>query len=219
GAYGSPDAWTPHLDALAARGLRFTDFYAGGPVCTPSRFALLTGLHAFRSGDDALLGPLLASNLNSGLPDGVTTAAEALRDAGYKTALIGKWHLGHGRMLQHGAPDTQFHPLHHGFDAFFGALSGNLDYNTHWHKDLFFDWWEDRRPVPEDTLRYATHVFAERAVAFLDARPGAGFTEPPFFLYLPFTAPHAGRPLSNDPLDRTQLPIGEERACPSRFDA
>src|SRR5690606_20640321 len=191
GAYGSPDALTPpstasttaaprppdstaagagcrpprrpppHLDALADRGLRLTDFYAGGPVCTPSRYALLTGLHTFRNGDVRLLEPLLPSHDLSGIDTAAVTLAEALRAGGYETALIGKWHLGHGRMVTHGAGDTAFHPLHHGFDHFFGPLMGSVDYNTHWNKDRYLDWWEDRRPVHEDTLRYATHVLGE----------------------------------------------------------
>ena len=218
GAYGSPDALTPHLDALAARGLRLTDFYAGGPVCTPSRYALLTGLHTFRNGDPELLGPLQLADTASGIDAEAVTLAEALRAGGYETALIGKWHLGHGRMVTHGAGDTAFHPLHHGFDHFFGLLRGGVDYNTHWNKDRYLDWWEDRRPVHEDTLRYATHVLGERAAAYVAARAGAGTTRPPFFLYLPFTAPHAGMVAHPTPLTQTQLPLGEERAYLSRFD-
>src|SRR5690606_8199934 len=218
GAYGSPDALTPHLDALADRGLRLTDFYAGGPVCTPSRYALLTGLHPFRNGDPELLGPLQLADTASGIDAEAVTLAEALRAGGYETALIGKWHPGHGRMLRHGAGDTAFHPLHHGFDHFFGLLGGGVDYNTHWNKDRYLDWWEDRRPVHEDTLRYATHVLGERAAAYVAARAGAGTTRPPFFLYLPFTAPHAGMVAHPTPLTQTQLPLGEERAYLSRFD-
>ena len=221
GAYGSPDARTPHLDALAAEGLRFTDFYAGGPVCTPSRYALLTGLHTFRAGDDHLLEPLYVGTGNrSGLSDEVVTLAEALKGEGYETALIGKWHLGHGNMPEGGAPDTRFHPLYHGFDTFFGSIRGGIDYNTHWHQDDFLDWWEGRRLVPEDSLLYATHVFGDRAVDFLDAHAGAGTTEPPFFLYLPVTAPHYGNTANTGARARMQLPVGEEqeREYLSRFD-
>ncbi|MDX1421375.1 MAG: sulfatase-like hydrolase/transferase, partial [Rubricoccaceae bacterium] len=182
GSYGSPDALTPHLDALAARGLRFTDFYSGAPICTPSRYALLTSLHPFRSGDTDLLGPLHPSNTDSGIDAGAVTLAEAFGAAGYETAIIGKWHLGHGEFVGGGDDDTEFHPLHHGFDSFFGSVRGGIDYNTHYYRDEFLDWWEDRRPVPEDSLRYATHVFGDRAVAFLDARPDAGVRRPPFFL-------------------------------------
>jgi arylsulfatase A len=218
GAYGSADAKTPHLDALAARGLRFTDFYAGGPVCTPSRYALLTGLHAFRAGDPEMLEPIMWDNTTSGLIDTTETLAEALEEGGYETALIGKWHLGHGEVPDEGGGDTQFHPLHHGFGYFFGNLTGAIDYNTHWNRGRFLDLWERRRPVTEDSLRYATHVFGNRAVAFLDAHAGAGTTAPPFFLYLPFTAPHTGNTSATDPVSRTQLPLRRAHEYLSRFD-
>jgi arylsulfatase A-like enzyme len=172
GFLSSPDARTPHLDSLAARGLRLTDFYAGGPVCTPSRHALLTGLHTFRAGDPHLLQAVAPGNTTSGIGGRTYTLAEALQAEGYETALIGKWHLGHGEMFE-GGSDTEFHPLHHGFDAFFGLLSVIVDYNTHWYQGDYLDWWEDRRPVPEDSLRYATHVFGDRTVAFLDEHAGA----------------------------------------------
>ncbi|MDX1421467.1 MAG: sulfatase-like hydrolase/transferase, partial [Rubricoccaceae bacterium] len=221
GSYGSPDALTPHLDALAARGLRFTDFYAGGPICTPSRYALLTGRHPFRGGDPALLDALRPRDTASGIGAGELTLAEALGGVGYKTAIVGKWHLGHGEFVASGgAGDTEFHPLHHGFDSFFGPLRGTVDYNTHWWREDVLDWWEDRRPVPEDTLRYATQVFGDRAVSFIEGHAGAGTTEPPFFLYLPFLNPHLGATQDQSLLARTQLPVGEdvEREYLSRFD-
>jgi arylsulfatase A-like enzyme len=218
GAYGSPDARTPHLDALAARGLRFTDHYAGGPVCTPSRYALLTGLHAFRAGDPLMLRPLAWDNTRSGIGRGAVTMAEALEDAGYVTALIGKWHLGHGRALTGSSGNTEFHPTRHGFDSFFGLLSGAIDYNTHWNRSLYLDWWDGQQRRPEDNDLYATHVLGDRAVDYIDAHAGAGTTAPPFFLYLPVTTPHVGATLGQDQLAPLQLPIGEEREYLSRFD-
>jgi arylsulfatase A-like enzyme len=218
GAYSSHDARTPRIDSLAARGLGFTDFYAGGPVCTPSRYALLTGLHAFRADDPDLLGPLRPTDADSGIADSVATLADVLQEEGYETALIGKWHLGNGGMLTGGARDTKYHPLHHGFDHFFGLLGGSNDYNTQWLEDDFLDWWEGRERRPEDSLRYATQVFGDRVVAFLDEYAEAGTTESPFFLYLPFTASHYGQTVDQRPPVTLQLPIGEERDYLSRFD-
>jgi arylsulfatase A-like enzyme len=219
GSYGSPDARTPHLDALATRGLRFTDFYAGGPVCTPSRYALLTGLHAFRANDRRLLDALKPEDTRSGVNDRDTeTLGEALQAEGYEAAMIGKWHLGHGQMLTGNAGNTEFHPSKHGFDSFFGVLGGAIDYNTHEFLGGYLDWWEDRRRRPEDHGRYATLEFGSRAVAFLDDHAGAGSSEPPFFLYLPFTAPHAGVSTQPGPVAKLQLPIGREREYLSRFD-
>jgi arylsulfatase A len=224
GSYGSPDALTPHLNALAARGLRFTDFY-GGPVCTPSRYSLLTGLHAFRAGDTDLLEALEPADTDSGIDDEAVTIAEAMRAEGYETAMIGKWHLGAGDFL-FGAPDTEYHPLHHGFGRSFGSLSGAIDYSTHYNRagsgPPFLDWWEDRTPRPQDDSLYATYAFGERAVDFLRARAkvalSTGAVARPFLLYLPFTAPHAGRVQGSNPADALQLPIGREREYLSRFD-
>jgi arylsulfatase A-like enzyme len=217
-AYGSPDARTPHLDALAARGVRLTNFYAGGPVCTPNRYALLTGTQTYRAGDPKLLRALEPVDRNSGIADSTFTIADGLAFAGYETAMIGKWHLGHGRMLEFNAPDTKYHPLRHGFDSFFGVLAGTIDYNTHWNKTKYLDWWVARQRRPQDSLLYATHVFGDRAVDFLDDHAGAGTSEPPFFLYLPFTAPHHGATVSTVLWRQNQLPIGEEDEYLSRFD-
>ncbi len=93
GCYGSPVIRTPNLDRMAAEGLRFTDFYSGAEVCTPSRTALLTGRYPLRSG---MAGPrrVLFGNSKGGLPPAEVTLAESLKAAGYSTAHIGKWHLG-----------------------------------------------------------------------------------------------------------------------------
>ncbi|MEM1043305.1 MAG: sulfatase-like hydrolase/transferase [Bacteroidota bacterium] len=217
GSYGSTDALTPHLDSLAAQGLRFTDFYAGSPVCTPSRYALLTGRYPFRADNPALLNHLVWHDTENGIDDRDSTLAEAFQANGYQTALIGKWHLGHGSVLVSDTTDSQFHPLHHGFDSFYGSFMG-IDYNTHWHGDEYLDWWENRRPAPEDSLGYATQLFGDRAVAYIDERPEAGAASPPFFLYLPFTAPHFGRPPVMTRTGVLQLPIGQEEEYLSRFD-
>ena len=112
GVYGSPDIKTPRIDAMAAEGVRFTDFYVGAAVCSPSRAALLTGRYAGRNGVDDVYFPWKASGMR---PEEVTIA-EILKPRGYATATIGKWHLGH---------DTQFLPMNQGFDYFFGIPYSN----------------------------------------------------------------------------------------------
>src|SRR3954451_4969996 len=109
GCWGASDLQTPHIDAIAASGARFTNWYSAAPVCAPARAALLTGRYPIRAGVPDNGPPLRSSEM---------TIASALKPAGYATALIGKWHLG---------PD----PNAHGFDRFFGFKSGCIDYFSH----------------------------------------------------------------------------------------
>jgi arylsulfatase A-like enzyme len=217
GSFGSTEARTPHLDALAARGLRLTDYYAGGPVCTPSRYALVTGRHAHRAGDPDLLRALRFEDTDSGIRDTVWTLADGLVEAGYETALIGKWHLGHGRRFR-GGSNPQYLPSKHGFDSFFGLLAGAIDYNTHWNQDRALDWWSQNTPLHRDTLLYATQVFGDHIVNYLDASAGAGTTSPPFFLLFAPTAPHYGNTVETMAWKRMQLPIGRAGEYLDRFD-
>lgn len=121
GCYGS-EIPTPHIDSLARDGLKLTQFYAASSICTPSRFGLLTGRYPTHSLDH-LVGALMfldPRDAQRGLRAGETTYASLLQQAGYTTALIGKWHLGHG--------EGQFWPTHHGFDSFFGHTAGCVDF-------------------------------------------------------------------------------------------
>ena len=120
-SYGRPDYSTPVLDRLATQGMKFTSAYAAAPVCTPTRVAFMTGRYPQRY-EVGLQEPLTASSPPVGLPAGQPTVASRMRAAGYETALIGKWHLG---WL------PEFQPNRHGFDEFYGTLSGALDYFTH----------------------------------------------------------------------------------------
>ena len=116
GCYGATDLATPSLDALAARGVRFTQFYAPSSVCSPSRAGLLTGRFPLRAGVPGNVGE------KDGLPPGEVTMAEMFRAAGYATAHVGKWHLGH-------APETM--PNCQGFDHSFGHMVGCIDNYSH----------------------------------------------------------------------------------------
>jgi arylsulfatase A len=167
GCYGTKDLETPNIDALAARGLRFTQFYAAAPVCAPSRGGLLTGRYPLRNGV-VTNGHVLA--------DGETTMAEVFHQAGYATALVGKWHLG-----EKPGPNGQ------GFDHAFGHLGGCIDNYSH-----FFYW---SGPNRHDLQRNGREVFlpgqffpdlmVNEAAKFIEAH-----RQQPFFLYFAMNMPH-----------------------------
>ena len=219
GCYGSPDALTPYIDSIANEGVRFTQFYVN-PVCTPTRFSLMTGWHVNRSAD-GLFSALVNTNLDKGLRSDKITIADVFKAYGYTTGVMGKWHLGTGHMVanppENGDPDSEFHPNNHGFDYFYGALSGSIDYITHWNQDVWPDWFENKNYISgTESGDYATHLFTNKAVQFINDHK-----DEPFFLYLPYTAPHSGNvPKPRTALEQDQLPVGEEtdRIYLSRFD-
>ncbi|HEX5320228.1 MAG TPA: sulfatase-like hydrolase/transferase [Stellaceae bacterium] len=177
--YGRRDFATPHLDRIAAEGVRFTQAYANSPVCTASRVALMTGRYQYRL-PIGLEEPLRsASERAIGLPPKHPTLPSLLREAGYRTALIGKWHLGR---------PPAFGPLLSGYERFFGFHSGVLDYFTHKFgppgsdtEDL----WEDDRKIRQPG--YLTDLIGNRAVATIGEFARA---ERPFLISLHFNAPH-----------------------------
>ena len=177
-SYGRPDYDTPVLDRLATQGTKLTSAYAAAPVCTPTRVAFMTGRYPQRY-EVGLQEPLTASSPPVGLPQGGATIASRMRAAGYETALIGKWHLGWR---------PEFQPNRHGFDEFYGTLSGALDYFTHVAPDAgtgdLPDLWENDRRTTTDG--YLTDVFSDRAAEFV-LRPRSK----PFYLSLHYTAPHS----------------------------
>ena len=180
GCYGS-EIQTPVLDQLAQDGMRFTQFYAASSICTPSRYGLFTGRYAHRS-DDQLTSALMflsEQDRDRGLRTGETTYVARLREKGYRTALVGKWHLGHG--------DKQFWPTRHGFESFFGHTGGcvdffRLDYGNR------PDWYRG-----EDLVRpagYATDVITDEAIEELHR---AKADSRPFYLHIAYNAPHFGK--------------------------
>lgn len=185
-AFGAKDVRTPHLDRLAAEGVKFTQAYANGPECTPSRTAINTGRHPQRPG--GLECPLGTGNVGRydeairlrgqndlGLPPRMAVLAPGLKQAGYNTALIGKWHLGY---------EPKFNPLDQGFDRFFGILGGNVDYFRHIELSDLPVFMDGRSPVTREG--YMTDLFRDEAVKFVRQQD----TQKPFFLFLSFTAPH-----------------------------
>ncbi|MEM6648157.1 MAG: sulfatase [Bacteroidota bacterium] len=196
GTYGHPTIQTPHLDRMAAEGMKFTQFYVGAAVCTPSRAALLTGRLPVRSGMAGSSRQVLFPDSKLGLPAEEITIAELLKDQGYATAAVGKWHLGH---LPAFLPTTQ------GFDTYFGIPYSNdmdrtvggpwLDPNVwnnpqtaSWNVPILRDVTEVERPANQHTI---TKRFTEETIAFMEANQ-----EAPFFVYLAHSLPHV--PLFTD---------------------
>lgn len=172
GVHGSKDVLTPNIDRLAGEGVRFTDAYVSSPYCSPSRAGLLTGRYPQRFGYEFNLQPALPEHRDAGLPRDQATIAERLKGKGYRTALVGKWHLGSSAPLR---------PLQRGFDQFFGFLSGQHSYfRTGPESDPIYD-----GTVPVETMPYLTQALGDRAAAFIEREK-----ERPFFLYLAFSAPH-----------------------------
>lgn len=203
GSYGQKRIATPHLDRMAAEGLRFTQFYAGSTVCAPSRSVLMTGFHTGHTRVRGNAGPtrLDAQTLRA---DDVTVA-RVLQQAGYRTGLVGKWGL--GLIDQAGEPRRQ------GFDSYFGFLS-----QTHAHNHFPDFLWRDgvKVPLPNDLvqvgpvegvgyatkkLTYAGDLFAQEAKAFV-----ADNAARPFFLYLSVIVPHANNERSREVGDGHEVP-------------
>ena len=191
GCYGS-EIPTPNIDRLAKEGLKFNNFYAASSICTPSRFGLLTGRNPTTSRDQLLHALMFMNDPERGIQPGEPTFAHELRDAGYHTALIGKWHLGHAK--------ESFLPIHHGFETFIGHTGGCIDFFTMTYGNRP-DWYHQNKHVSENG--YATELITDEAVSFLKESK----KEKPFFLFLPFNAPHFGKgwdPKSQKPINIMQ---------------
>lgn len=186
--YGRPDYRTRNIDLLASQGTKFTDAYSASAVCTPTRCAYITGRYParFRIG---LEEPLVATNTKVGLEPHHQTIASLLKQNGYDTALIGKWHLGFR---------PEWGPNAHGFDEFFGILAGAGDYFLHKNGLGQPDLYENLTPV--DQHGYVTDLFTERAIKYVMRSRSS-----PFFLSLHYTAPHWPwqGPKGGEPIDFT----------------
>ncbi|NIB38598.1 sulfatase [Pseudomaricurvus alkylphenolicus] len=165
GSYGSKTIKTPNIDRMAAQGAKFDQFYSASPVCTPSRAALLTGRYPIRQGIHEVFYPESFQGMD---PEEVTIA-EMLKDVGYVTGLVGKWHLGH---------HDQYMPWNQGFDEFFGVPYSNDMGGLYYFRD--------RKVTYKDIdQRYMTRTYTEEALKFIDKH-----RQQPFFLYLAHNMPH-----------------------------
>ena len=176
GSYGATDVRTPHLDRLAREGVRFTDFYANAPSCTPTRAGLITGRYQQRVKLEYPLGMQRPADYDRGLPVTGRSLPQLMKNAGYATALIGKWHLGW---------KPEYSPGRHGFEYFFGFKSGFIDFYTHTspdsptHDDLF----ENDSAIT--VAGYMTDLITDRTVRYIERN-----ARRPFFIDVAYNAPH-----------------------------
>lgn len=183
GCYGAREAAfgpvSPRLDQMAREGLRFMNGYSNSPVCSPTRFALITGRYQYRlraAAEEPLTRRSGSQNPTlMGLPPSHPTLPSLLRDAGYRTGLVGKWHLGY---------PPHFGPLMSGYDEFFGPISGAVDYFSYTSFEGVRDLHEADQPA--QAKGYLTDVLTDRAVDFIKAHGG----RQPFMLSVHYTAPH-----------------------------
>ncbi|PBI88808.1 Arylsulfatase [Rhodococcus erythropolis] len=187
---GAPDLKTPHLDSLAESGVLFDNFYSNSPVCSPSRASMLTGKYPGKAGVRSIID---GHRWAPGLPQGITTLPAALKNGGYRTDLVGKWHLGV-------APGSR--PNDHGFDNFFGFLGGTVDYFSHINYGMnnrtlvvedqeitgtpVHDLWQNDGEIWHDG-RYMTEVIGEKTCERIDHHAAGN---DPFYLHVAFNAPH-----------------------------
>jgi arylsulfatase A len=197
GCMGAKDIKTPHIDRLASEGLKFTDFYANAPVCTPTRTAFITGRWQQRVGLEWAFGFTAEQyrrvdgkwveepdKVALGLPTSEVTIAQMLKPAGYATGAFGKWHLGY---------QPEFNPVRRGFDEYFGVLLGHADYYRYNYFDGTYELHDGEKPVKAEG--YLTDLISQRATDFVRKH-----AREPFFLYVPYNAVHSpyqppGRPL------------------------
>ena len=183
GFNGATDIKTPNIDKLAETGARLEQFYAQ-PMCTPTRAALMTGRYPNRYGLQTIVIPSVSTY---GFATDEWLLPQALKEAGYQTAIIGKWHLGHG--------DRKYWPKQRGFDYQYGPLIGELDYFTHEEHGVL-DWYRDNKQVKEKG--YTTILLGNDAVKYINERSATT----PFFLYLAFNAPHTPYQAPQEYIDR-----------------
>ena len=185
GCYGSRDAAfgkvSPVLDQLAANGIKFTQGYSNSPVCSPTRFALMTARYQYRlrgAAEEPINSKARTSTV-LGLPPEHPTLPSLLQKSGYNTALMGKWHLGY---------PPAFGPLRSGYDEFFGPMAGGVDYFTHCAGTGVHDLWFGEEERKEEG--YLTDLITNRSVDYIERMAADAQTGKPFFLSVHYTAPH-----------------------------
>ena len=188
GCYGSKINSTPNIDRLAAGGILLTDFHTNGPMCSPTRASLLTGMYQHRFGkkfERAISGK---TDFDDGLPQEAVTIAEVLKDAGYNTGMYGKWHLGY---------HEPFLPTNQGFDEFIGLGAGDGDHHSHIDRWGRKDWWYNDKLKMEKG--YSTELITEHSIEFIKRHK-----DKPFFLYVSHLAVHFPWQGPSDPPHRVE---------------
>jgi len=195
--YGSAFINTPNLDNMAREGMKFTDFHSNGPVCSPTRAALLTGKYQQRVGIDGVV--TAKHHRDKGLATSEKTFAESVKEAGYVTGMFGKWHVGYQK---------EFNPINQGFDEYIGYVAGNVDYHSHIDQAGYEDWWYG------DTIKnekgYSTDLITKHSIDFIKRHK-----DEPFLLYVPHEAPHGPYQGRNSKAERT---IGWQNGAKQKVD-
>ena len=188
GCYGSTVNKTPNIDSLARSGMIFRDYHSNGPMCSPTRASLMTGMYQHRLGE-MFEGALSGTNeYDKGLPLETYTLADALKESGYATGIYGKWHLGF---------QPPFLPVNHGFDEFIGLGSGDGDHHTHIDRSGRNDWWHNNQLEME--AGYSTDLITGHSIDFIKAH-----SRQPFFLYFSHVSIHFPWQGPNDPPHRVE---------------
>jgi arylsulfatase A len=194
GCFGNQRILTPHLDEIANGGMRFTDFHSSGAVCSPTRAGLMTGRYQQRAGIPAVIVAATTRPTHPhGIQDREHTFAELLTNAGYQTAIFGKWHLGYYKA---------YNPVRHGFAQFRGYISGNVDFFSHIDQAGRLDWWRD--DDIDDEPGYTTHLSTKHTVEFINTNK-----DKPFCAYVPYEPPHYPY---QGPNDKPVRAIGKNRS-------
>ncbi|MGB7220421.1 MAG: sulfatase-like hydrolase/transferase [Vicinamibacterales bacterium] len=210
GSYGSTDTKTPNIDSIGRDGVRLTDFYANGVLCSPTRAALISGRYPHRYsvenalGDEGTFGPKVTG----------TSMPQILKNNGYATGLVGKWHLG-GTVT--GAARVGG-PRAHGFDYFFGLMGSHIDYYHHNRGPMAPDLWENETRINLDG-QYITDLITDRSIKFIEQSAAGGR---PFFIDVAYNAPHwpfqpPGRPSPPPGTGALQQPQQENTATRSDY--
>jgi arylsulfatase A len=183
--FGSKSIKTPVLDKMAREGIKFTDYHSNGAVCSPTRAALMTGNYQQRAGIEGVIKAAREFR-KYGIQDSEKILAEYFKEAGYSTGAFGKWHLGY---------QPEYNPTYHGFDEFFGYISGNIDFISHRDQAGIYDWWQNTDTSYEKG--YVTDLITDHALEFMEKNK-----DHPFLVYLPHEAPHYPYQGRNDKADR-----------------
>ena len=178
---------TPHMERMAAGGIKFTDFHSSGVVCSPTRAGLMTGRYQQRAGVPGVINadPRVAAH-HTGLQTTEVVFPKLLKQAGYACGIFGKWHLGY---------TENYNPTRHGFDRFRGFVSGNIDYISHYDRMGTYDWWDGLEHVKEPG--YSTHLITTHALRFIEEHK-----DRPFCCYVPHEAVHSPYQGPSDPPQR-----------------